>query len=167
MAENRGENDWVPLDATRSSFGTEQAGVMWNAWQSKGTRGKESKRSNCRVPPKVFTDFWMQSFTLLDKKLWLAVTEHSDLHIMDWIYISKFHAHVSHRRRDVLVGLILCTACLRGFHLHKMESRAPTFSCISHTPSEEISRSLQCSAICAHLHAGLWTAWWTCKRTST
>lgn len=29
--------------------------------------------------------------------------------------------------------------------------------------SKEISRSLQRTAIWAHLHAGLWTAWWTCS----
>lgn len=33
----------------------------------------------------------------------------------------------------------------------------------SRSPSKEISRSLQRAAIWAHLHAGLWTAWWTCS----
>lgn len=33
----------------------------------------------------------------------------------------------------------------------------------SRSPSEEVSRSLHCTAIRSYLHAGLWSAWWTCS----
>lgn len=96
---------------------------------------------------------------------------------MDRIYTSKFHSCEcltveSKHRKDSLIGVIFCNACLRASHLHKVDRQALTFfSCFSHTlrllhspsPSEEISRSLRRAAIWAHLHAGLWMAWWTCS----
>ncbi len=59
------------------------------------------------------------------------------LRITDRVYISEFTCErltiASKHQKGVLIGLILCNACLRGFNLHKMDWQALTFSCISHT----------------------------------